>query len=116
MANSSLLVYPPPAAGVLVELIVNYTSETPRAHWPLKNWLEYDQSVISALQELSTTKPGMGFWKRYRRLRRRGHDWNHKRLHRVYCELKSNIRRRAKKRVPTRDPQPLMVPLAPNQV
>lgn len=89
-----------------------------RSAWyqPLKNWMEYDRPVISALQESSAAKPGLGFWKLHRRLRRRGHGWNHKRLHRVYCELKLNIRRRAKQRVPTRDPQPLVVPMAPNQV
>jgi putative transposase len=89
-----------------------------RSAWyrPLKNRLEYDRPVIDALQALSEAKPGLGFWKLFRRLRRQGHAWNHKRVHRVYCELKLNIRRRAKKRVPTRDPQPLMVPLAPNQV
>jgi putative transposase len=89
-----------------------------RSAWyrPLKNRLEYDQPVIEALQALAEEKPGLGFWKLYRRLRRRGYGWNHKRVHRVYCQLKLNIRRRTKKRVPTRDPQPLMVPLAPNQV
>jgi putative transposase len=89
-----------------------------RSAWyrPLKNRLEVDQPVIEALQALAEEKPGLGFWKLYRRLRRRGYGWNHKRVHRVYCEVKLNIRRRTKKRVPTRDPQPLMVPLAPNQV
>jgi putative transposase len=95
-----------------------YGASLSRSAWyrPLKNWMEYDQPVIRALQDLSAAKPGLGFWKLHRRLRRRGHGWNHKRLHRVYCELKLNIRRRAKQRVPTRDPQPLVVPMAPNQV
>lgn len=63
---------------------------------------------------LSEAKPGLGFWKLFRRLRRLGHDWNHKRVYRVYCLLKLNLRRRTRKRVPPRDPLP--VPVRPDQV
>ncbi len=89
-----------------------------RSAWyrPLQDRLAYDQPLIDALQALAEAKPGLGFWKLYRRLRRQGYSWNHKRVYRVYCQLKLNIRRRTKKRIPTREPQPLMVPLAPNQV
>ena len=89
-----------------------------RSAWyrPLKDWAVYDRPVIDALQDLAEKKPALGFWKLYGRLRRHGHEWNHKRLHRVYCALGLNIRRRTKKRLPSRDPQPLMVPTAPNQV
>lgn len=89
-----------------------------RAAWyrPLVNWMERDKAVIDALSALAANKPGLGFWKLYARLRRRGHRWNHKRVHRVYCQLKLNRRRRAKRRVPTRDPMPLMVPDRPNRV
>jgi putative transposase len=34
----------------------------------------------------------------------------------VYCLLKLNLRRRTKKRLPSRDPMPLVVPARPNQV
>jgi putative transposase len=89
-----------------------------RSAWyrPLKDWMSHDRPVIEALLGLAENKPGLGFWKLHRRLRRQGHAWNHKRVHRVYCALQLNIRRRAKKRLPSRDPQPLMVPTAPNQV
>ena len=89
-----------------------------RSAWyrPLKNRLAYDQPLIDVLQALAEAKPGLGFWKLYRRLRRQGYSWNHKRVHRVYCELKLNIWRRTKKRIPARAPQPLLVPLVPNQV
>jgi len=89
-----------------------------RAAWyrPVVNWLERDRSVVEALSELAEKKPGLGFWKLFRRLRRMGHEWNHKRVYRVYCLLKLNLRRRTKKRVPVRDPMPLLVPEGPNQV
>lgn len=48
-------------------------------------------------------------------MKRQGYVWNHKRVYRLYCELKLNKRRRGKKRLPTRNPEPLNVPLAANQ-
>jgi putative transposase len=89
-----------------------------RSAWyrPLIDWLERDRPIAEALVGLAENKPGLGFWKLFRRLRRLGHDWNHKRVYRVYCLLKLNLRRRPKKRVPPRDPMPLIVPAQPNQV
>ena len=48
-------------------------------------------------------------------LRRQGHPWNHKRVYRVYCLLKLNKRRRGRKRLPSRHPEPLAVPATANQ-
>ena len=89
-----------------------------RSAWykPLVDWLARDRQLAETLSALADQKPGLGFWKLYRRLRRQGHCWNHKRVWRVYCLLKLNRRRRAKQRVPARDPMPLMVPSQPNQV
>ncbi len=49
-------------------------------------------------------------------LRRLGHLWNHKRVHRIYCALKLNLKRKHKRRLPTRNPLPLAVPPEANQV
>lgn len=74
-----------------------------------------DDPVIAALQTASEQYPAYGFSKLLKILRRRGHYWNHKRVHRIYCELNLNRRRRGKKRLPTRNPEPLTVPTTANQ-
>jgi len=71
--------------------------------------------VIEVLLELADQYPRYGFGKLFPILRRRGHRWNHKRVHRIYCELKLNLRRKGKKRLPTRNPDPLSVPESINQ-
>ena len=43
------------------------------------------------------------------RLRAQGYGWNHKRIWRVYCQLRLNLPRRTKRRVPQRERQPLWV-------
>ena len=78
--------------------------------------LERDAEVIDALQALVEKHPRWGFWKYHDRLRLNGKPWNHKRTHRVYCELGLNNRRRTKKRLGDRPPQPLDVPAQPNKV
>lgn len=74
-----------------------------------------DDSVIAALQTASEQYPVYGFSKLLKILRRRGHYWNRKWVHRIYCELNLNRRRRGKKRLPTRNPEPLTVPTTANQ-
>ena len=69
-----------------------------------------DDEVIKLLLELAHGRPEQGFPKLFKRLRRLGHRWNHKRVYRVYCGLKLNKRRKGKKRLPTRCPAPLVAP------
>lgn len=75
-----------------------------------------DDPIIEALTFLVDKHPSIGFWKCFHRLRRAGHLWNHKRVYRVYINMKLNIRRRAKKRLPSRVKQPLLQPSTANQV
>jgi putative transposase len=70
--------------------------------------------VIGAIQNIVEESPDWGFPKLFKTLRRRGYPWNHKRVHRVYCELRLNKRRKGKRRLPTRRPEPLAVPLVAN--
>lgn len=76
--------------------------------------LRKDGEVITALQQVSERYPAYGFGKLFRVLRREGRRWNHKRVRRVYCLLGLNRRRRGKRRLPNRQPEPLAVPLAEN--
>ena len=83
---------------------------------PRIDWARRDAPVIAALTTLVATKSRWGFWKCYDRLRLDGQPWNHKRLWRVYCQLRLNLPRRTKKRLPTRLRQPLTVIPQPNAV
>jgi len=74
-----------------------------------------DSSLIEALHELIANHPSLGFWKRYYRLRRQGFTCNHKRLYRVDTLRKLNVRRRAKRRLPQRIKEPLILPVALNE-
>lgn len=74
-----------------------------------------DMPVIEAIQDVVEEFPGWGFPKIFKTLRRSGHRWNHKRVHRVYCLLRLNKRRKGKRRLPTRNPEPLVVPPIANQ-
>jgi len=74
-----------------------------------------DNPVVEALSNLVEKYPRYGFPKLFVLLKREGHRWNHKRVHRVYCKMKLNMRRKHKKRLPARNPQPLSVPESMNQ-
>ena len=79
--------------------------------------VEKDDSPVEAeLRDLVEKHPSIGFWKCFHRIRRMGHGWNHKRVYRVYSQLKLNIRRRHKKRLPARVKQALFQPGKINQV
>ncbi|AZI19819.1 transposase [Chryseobacterium taklimakanense] len=62
------------------------------------------------LEQLTQSHPREGFWKYYYRLRNRGEKINHKRLHRIYKEMKLPLRRKVKKRLAARVKTPLEVP------
>jgi len=80
------------------------------------NWAERDGKVVEALNAIVVKRTRWGFWKCFDRLRLQGRDWNHKRVHQVYCAMRLNLPRRTKKRLPTRLRQPLRIPAAVNAV
>ena len=55
------------------------------------DWAAKDAPVIDALNEIIAKRARWGFWKCFHRLRSDGHVWNHKRVHRVYCDMKLNL-------------------------
>jgi putative transposase len=61
------------------------------------------------LVRLDEQHPRYGFGKLFALLRREQPVWNHKRVHRVYCELQVNLRRKGKKRLPSMYPERLAV-------
>jgi putative transposase len=86
------------------------------AYYQIPKGNDRDANIMAAINEIIDKHPRWGFWKTFKALRRKGHRWNHKRVYRVYCELRLNQKRRAKKRLPKRVKQPLLVPQLPNQI
>lgn len=69
-----------------------------------------DIELIARLNEAVGKHPRWGFWKCFYWMRLKGDRWNHKRVWRVYCQMKLNLPRRTKRRLPARIKQPLNAP------
>jgi putative transposase len=80
------------------------------------DWTVRDAELIAALARLVEDRPSRGYWKCRQRLSRTHPQWNHKRIYRVYCAMKLNLRRAAKRRLPKRERVPLYVPRRPDSV
>jgi len=89
--------------------------QLPRSSYQYQKRPKDDSEIQDALTVLVSKHPAIGFWQSYYRLRNKGKNWNHKRVRRIYREMNLNIRRRAKKRLPARIKQPLVIPTAANQ-
>ncbi len=74
-----------------------------------------DDEIKNALTLLVENHPRRGFQKFFDELRQAGKQWNHKRVYRVYCEMGLNLRKKAKKRIPSREAKMLIQPLLPNE-
>ena len=68
-----------------------------------------DSELIAKLNELADQLPTRGLDEYVGRLRAQGYPWNRKRIYRVYKMLRLEKRRKRKRRLPTRNPEPLMV-------
>ena len=68
------------------------------------------------LLEKCRNNPTYGFKTLFGILRNEGHPFNHKRVRRIYCELKLNLKCKPKKRLAPRTAKMLVVPNKPNEV
>ena len=78
--------------------------------------VDRDTEVIAYLNEQAKKHARQGFWKYFKRSRRKNKGWNHKRVHRVYCEMGLNLPRRTRRRFAKRVLQPLVLPIGPDLV
>ncbi|MEN9549785.1 MAG: hypothetical protein RIR12_2376 [Bacteroidota bacterium] len=92
------------------------TVSLPRSTTQYNRKPKADEAVIAQLQQLVEKHPAIGFWQSYFRIRREGLIWNHKKVYRVYTDMKLNIRRRFRKRLPQRVKQSLYQPAGVNEV
>lgn len=75
-----------------------------------------DEPIQDVLTKLAEDNRKWGFWKMYHYMRGQAMPWNHKRLYRIYTQLNLNIRRKPKKRLPSRTKESLFQPQIPNTV
>ncbi len=71
-----------------------------------------EKELAKELLAVAWRKPRWGFGKMADYLKNKSFGWNRKRIHRVYCELRLNLRVKPKKRLPKRVPQVLSQPEA----
>lgn len=73
-----------------------------------------DHEIRERLRELAEVHTRWGFWMMHHHLRNLGYKWNHKRVYRIYTEMRLNLRRKYKKRLPARVKEPIVRPIYPN--
>ena len=78
---------------------------------------EENEMIAGLLVGLSNVHKTWGFGLCCGHLRNvKGHIWNHKRVHRIYCALELNLRIKPRRRLKREKPEELAVPEDPNLV
>lgn len=62
-----------------------------------------DADIKVVLETLCSKYHRYGFDKLFAKIRQMGYSWNHKRVYRVYRDMRLNLRKRPKKRLPSRN-------------
>ncbi|MBL4919453.1 IS3 family transposase [Szabonella alba] len=76
-----------------------------------------NEFIADLLEGLTKAHRTWGFGLCFLHMRNvQGHPWNHKRVHRIYCELELNLRIKPRRRIKRDKPDALSVPKAPNTV
>lgn len=70
-----------------------------------------DDVIMGSLDKIAEEHPTYGFRKMFHMLRAMGQLWNHKKVYRVYVSMGLNIRRKRKRRLPTRVKSPHILPV-----
>jgi putative transposase len=73
-----------------------------------------DRIVEEKLRWYAEHYPSRGFPQYFKRIRKEGFIWNHKRVRRVYLKLGMNRRAKTKRRIPNPEKQVLLQPLQAN--
>lgn len=87
-------------------------SKTGYYHQPKKR--AGDNEIEAYLIALAKDHKRWGFDKMMQKAKLDGKPWNHKRVHRIYCELKLNIRIKPRKRIPKGEAKMLIQPIQAN--
>ena len=87
-------------------------SKTAHYYQPKKK--KADNAIKLYLQSLAADHKRWGFDKMMLKIKAEAKSWNHKRVHRIYCELGLNIRVKPRKRIPKGEAKALVQPLLPN--
>ena len=74
-----------------------------------------DAMIENLLKEFSTQYPTYGFQKLFNLIRNKSYPFNHKRVYRIYCDLRLNLKIKPKKRLAPRTKIKLMQPENMNQ-
>lgn len=86
--------------------------------WHYQSKTAVTNEVISqALLQLASAHRTWGFGLMFLHLRNvQGKPWNHKRVYRIYCQLRLNLRIKPHQRIVRERPQALQTPVQPNSV
>ena len=87
-------------------------SKTSYYHQPKKR--AGDTEIEAYLTALAKDHKRWGFDKMMQKAKLDGKSWNHKRVYRIYCELKLNIRIKPRKRIPKGEAKVLIQPIQAN--
>jgi putative transposase len=74
-----------------------------RSSFSYKAKVSDDSQIKQKMLDLADKHKRYGFRKIFHLLKKSGLPWNHKRVYRIYCELKLNLKRKPKKRLPVRE-------------
>lgn len=73
-----------------------------------------DSEVEEKLRWYAEQLPTRGFPEYFKRIRKEGLEWNHKRVKRIYKKLGMSRRKKMKRRIPNPEKKALLQPIAPN--